>query len=149
MTYETAMPPHWVAVPLNLLQSAPERTRGRYDDIWIGVSRWNRYQYRPGPNHPIPLPPSLDEPIKSVRRRGEKAIGKVAALRDPASPHPAIREIIKDETARAEKVTASQWMTSYYAPRFTAPIDQRRLRILNAVCIGLAKVGLRATLSNK
>ena len=124
----------------------PPRKFGASDQIQFGSSPW----YNAQPDYPIDEPPTpapeFDEPLEAVRRRAEKAVGKIAVARDLKAAHPAIRQILADEAARAEKVRASRWPSSWDQPRFTASLDQRRLRLLNAICLGVAKAGLKASL---
>lgn len=126
----------------------PLRGFGAPDNVWIATPYWDRY-VKIGPNDPIPPAPMFDEPIERVRMRAAKAIGKVTACRDLSRPHRAIGLVLEDEAARAEKLRTSQWPSSWDAPRFTAPLDQRRLRLLNAICLGLAKAGLKTSLWRK
>ena len=127
----------------------PPRGFGASDDIWIGGAYWQHHEPAPGPDDPIPPAPSFDEPIEDVRKRAGKAVGKVSASRDLSSPQPAIRQIVEDEATRAEKMRTSRWPSSWDAPRFNAAIDQRRLRLLNAICLGLAKVEIKGRLWRK
>lgn len=127
----------------------PPRKFGASDQIQFGSSPW----YNAQPDYPIDEPPppapEFEESLEAVRVRAAKAVGKIAVARDLKAAHPAIRQILADEEARAEKVRASRWSSSWDQPRFTAPLDQRRLRLLNAVCLGVAKAGLRASLWGK
>ena len=126
----------------------PLRGFGAPDDIWIATPYWDRHP-RISPDDPIPPAPAFDEPIDSVRKRAIKAIGKVASCRDLSRPHRAIALVLADEAARDEKIRTSDWPSSWDAPRFTGPLDQRRLRLLNAVSLGLARAGLKTSLWRK
>lgn len=57
--------------------------------------------------------------------------------------------MLADEAVRAEKIRASDYVFSWEKPRFSTALDQRRLRLLNAVCLGLAKANLKASLRRK
>lgn len=127
----------------------PPRGFGASDDIWIGGKYWQHHEPPPGPNDPAPIAPTFDESIESVRKRVEKAVGKVARARDLSTPHPAIGLVIQDEADRAEKMRTARWPSSSDAPRFDSPLDQRRLRLLNAICYGVAKAGVKAQLWRK
>ena len=127
----------------------PPRGFGASDDIWIGGNYWQHHEPPPGPNDPAPIAPTFDESMESVRKRVEKAVGKVARARDLSTPHPAIGLVIQDEADRAEKMRTARWPSSSDAPRFDSPLDQRRLRLLNAICYGVAKAGVKAQLWRK
>jgi hypothetical protein len=127
----------------------PPRGFGAPDDIWIGADRWRIGARPPGPSDSIPTAPIFEEPIEAVRRRAEKAVGRVTASKDFSMPHPVIRQILQDETLRAEKIRNSRWPSSWDAPRFSAPLDQRRLKLLNSICLGVARAGLKVQLGSK
>ena len=59
----------------------PPRGIGASDDIWIGGNYWQHHEPPPGPNDPAPIAPTFDESMESVRKRVEKAVGKVARAR--------------------------------------------------------------------
>ena len=143
---------HWnrVAAGKKVLSkpTLPPRKFGASHQIQFGSSNWYNQ-----PDYPIDQPPppapEFDEFLEAVRRRAEKAVGKITVPRDLKVAHPAIRQILADEAARAEKVRTSKWLSSWDQPRFAAPLDQRRLRLLNALCLGVAKAGLKASLWRK
>ena len=126
----------------------PLRGFGAPNDIWIATPYWDRY-VKIGPDDPIPPAPTFDEPIERVRTRAVKAIGKVPACRDLTRPHRAIALVVADEALRTEKIRASDYVFSWEKPRFSTALDQRRLRLLNAVCLGLSKANLKASLRRK
>lgn len=127
----------------------PPRGFGTSKDIRIGQQDWRQGYRQLKLEDPVPQEPVFCESLDNVRGRATKLIGRLSVPRDLKVTHPALSRIIADEAARAEKVRTSRWPSSWDAPRFTSPLDQRRLRLLNAVCLGVAKAGLKASLWRK
>jgi len=88
-----------------------------------------------GPFASAAVPEDLDE----LYRQELKAIGRVAVPRRLDRFHHGLAQIFKQEERRRAKFAASNW--SWDAPKFDGPLDQRRLRILNAVFMALSKRG--------
>ncbi len=98
---------------------------------------------------PVLEKPVFDEPIDAVRDRVAKRLGKVAAARPLTSPHPAIQVLIeKDEKLRQARA-ADRYAYSWNTPLFDSGFEQRRLRVLNALFLGLAKLECRAAFTDK
>lgn len=125
----------------------PPRRFGAPDEVRFGAERW-LYPSQPSPDAPVPPEPVFDEPLDSVRKRAAAAVGSLSVPRDLKSPHPVVRRLLEDEAARAEKVKASPYMAPLYPPRLSMPTDHRRLRLLNAALLGLARADVRASLSS-
>jgi hypothetical protein len=142
---------HWNRVlagrPTQKKPTLPRRGFGASDRIWLrGEPSFLR---KLDDDEAVPKPPVFDETMEDVRRRAQRAIGKVRATRDLSSPHPAIRRVLDDEAKRAEKLKESPYLRVFYGPRFDAPLGQRRLRILNAISLALSKAGLEVRLASK
>ena len=120
----------------------PPRGFGAPDDIEIGSSYYERIKLE----DPIPPAPTFDETLDDVRRRAVRAIVQIVVPRDLARAHPAIAHILRDEISRFEAMKTADYVFSWNKPRFTAPIDQRRLRLLNAICLGLARADIKTKL---
>jgi hypothetical protein len=90
---------------------------------------------------PLPKPPSFPEDIALVRDRARKIIGKVRVPREPAARHPAIERLLADDEARRQKQLGSTYTFSSEAPIFEGPFEQRRLRVLNALLLAVARCG--------
>ena len=88
----------------------------------------------------------VDGERQKARRESRRQGGQGQNL---STPHPAIGLVIQDEADRAEKMRTARWPSSSDAPRFNSPLDQRRLRLLNAICYGVAKAGVKAQLWRK
>ena len=86
-----------------------------------------------GPFESAAVPEDLD----LLYEQELKAIGRVAALRKLERVHYGLAKIFEQEERRREKVAGSSW--HWDAPKFDSAVDKRRLRILNAVFMALAK----------
>lgn len=98
-----------------------------------------------------PLPSSgpfasaaVPEDIGELQARELRAIGKVTVPRTLERGHHELSRLLGQEARRWEKFAASNW--SWDKPRFDSPVDQRRLRILNALFSALARRGHSVTL---
>ena len=143
-------PGHWNRVlagrPVQKKPALPPRGFGASDMVSLGGNNWGSFG-RPNVDNALPAPPVFDEAIEDVRRRAQRAIGRIRASHDLSSPHPAVGRVLDDEAKRAEKVRTSPY--PWDEPRFTAPIDQRRLRVLNAIALAVSKAGLNVRLASK
>ncbi len=123
----------------------PIRGLGEADRIVIGGSRY--YRYSNEQISELPDPPSFDEPIESVIKRAKALVGKVKVPRNLEDPHRLIMKLLdKDDELR--KVYAEhrfQWNE----PRFDAPAPKRRLRLINAIFLGLQRAGCAPSYSGK
>jgi hypothetical protein len=98
---------------------------------------------------PIPPPPEFAESIEAVRERIAKVIGKVTIPRDIAIWHPAIDRLLKEDDKRREKQLAAPYPVSWDNPLFDAPIERRRLRILNTLFLATARMNGKPTISGR
>lgn len=93
-----------------------------------------------------PLPSSgpfasahVPEDLDLLRAQELKAIGRATVPRRLDRVHPGLTEIFKKEARRREKVAQSHW--HWDKPKFDTPVDQRRLRLFNAIFLTLARRG--------
>lgn len=127
----------------------PPRGIGQADFVWFGGARWDRLR-SPSSDDLLPPPPVFEEPIELVRRRIEKMVGRLTVPRNlDTRVHPVIRRILDDEAARREKIQTTTWGAEFFGPRFSSPFDQRRLRLLNALALGVSLADVRVTLWRK
>jgi hypothetical protein len=84
----------------------------------------------------------VPENLEALRENELKAIGKAVVPRTLERVHHGLTPIFNAEQRRREKFAANGW--SWDAPKFNAPVDRRRLRILNAVLMTLGRRGHRA-----
>jgi hypothetical protein len=88
-----------------------------------------------GPFASAAVPEGLDE----LYQQELKAIGRVTVPRKVERFHHGLAQIFKQEERRRAKFAASNW--SWDAPKFESALDQRRLRILNAIFMALSRRG--------
>lgn len=129
----------------------PPRAPGMPDTVQVGSSSGRAWQYDPAAEllEADPPPPTFPEPLDDVRLRAASRLGKVARCRDLVAALPPIQKLLQaDDKLRAKQREAS-WMASWYEPKFSSAFEQRRLRVLNAIAIGLARVGCRLEIRDK
>jgi len=90
---------------------------------------------------PLPESPAFPEDIVLVRDRVRKIIGKVSVARAQTARHPAIERLIAEDEARRQKQLTATYTSSWDAPVFDGPFEQRRLRFLNALLLAVARCG--------
>lgn len=83
--------------------------------------------------------PEVPEDLEELRAKELKALGRVAVPRTLESYHPGLKDILQKEERRRQKVANSSW--HWDEPRFDNPLDQRRLKLFNAILLALAKRG--------
>ena len=98
---------------------------------------------------PIPPPPEFAESIEAVRERIAKVVGKLTVPRDIVTWHPAIDRLLKEDDKRREKQLAARYQMSWDNPMFDAPIERRRLRILNTLLLATARMNGKPTISGR
>ena len=119
----------------------PPREPGHSGQVTIGQDQYWRMHPICGANDPEPTPPVFDEPLEDVRSRIEKRTGAVRVSPNLDLAHPTIRALLAKDDARREKQKSSPYLASFYEPIFDAPTERRRLRIINALLLALAKQG--------
>lgn len=122
----------------------PARAPGNPDTIRIGQERYN--YWRPIDIEaelatPPPEPPQFPEPIADVRERTAKRLGIVPYRRDLSSPHPLVAKLLADDNARKSTRSDAPYRLRSNDPLFASPFERRRLKILNALFVALAKAG--------
>jgi hypothetical protein len=93
---------------------------------------------------PVPPVPIFDEEMASVDGRARKLVGKVRCPRTFEPAHPLVAKLLAhDEERRREFL---KWGSSYYAPKYDAGIERRRLLIINAVFMAAHRLGCRPSI---
>lgn len=82
----------------------------------------------------------VPEDLEELRAKELKAIGTRKVSRTLDLVHPGLKHIVAREGRRRQKVAESSW-GHWDEPRFDGALDQRRLRLLNAIFLSLAKRG--------
>jgi hypothetical protein len=119
----------------------PARAPGMSDEIHLG-SRY--YWQRPLTDEellgPLPDRPEFSEDIALVRDRIRKVIGAVRVAKMTLK-HPVVSKLLDQDEARREKQTTATYTFSWEKPVFDTSFEQRRLRLLNALFLAVARCG--------
>lgn len=124
------------------------RPPGLDEETTIGDGR--PYWYRPGPTDeeilgPIPPEPPFEEPLDDVQARIEAMIGKSAVIhRNLDQPHPAVGKLLANDAERRAKAAGRTYVSSWDAPLYDSPLQQRRLRLASSILATAARCGCRA-----
>lgn len=119
----------------------PPREPGHTDEVTVGQDRYWHHQKRIDENEPEPPLPVFDEPIEAVRARVEKRTPAIRVSPGFEPAHPDIRKLLEKDERKREKLRTSSYSWAWDTPVFDAPLQKRRLRILNAILLALAKQG--------
>lgn len=69
---------------------------------------------------------------------------KVPVPRDSGLPHPAVAKLLKRDDEKRERQKGQSYVSTWDAPLYDTPIQRRRLRLLSAIFLALAREGCRA-----
>lgn len=123
----------------------PARAPGMSDEIHLGDRYyWQRSLTDEELLGPLTDPPEFPEDIALVRDRIGKAIGTVQVGRVLTIKHPAVSKLLAQDDARREKQKTATYVFSWEKPVFDTPFEQRRLRLLNALFLAVARCGGKA-----
>jgi hypothetical protein len=119
--------------------------------VSVGKSYYDRYRTlsREEVLGPIPDAPNFQEELESVERRTRDTLGKARFIKSLDHPHDAVRKQLKADDERRQKQLQSRYPMPWDGPIFETPFEQRRLRILNSIMMGVAKAGVRAALRGR
>ncbi|WP_176593122.1 hypothetical protein [Sphingobium sp. EM0848] len=90
---------------------------------------------------PVPDPPEFAEPLDDIRQRYLAEVGTPEVSRDLSGPHHKIRALLAEDAERKNLQIERGYAYGSDAPRFETAFEQRRLRILNALMMAVAKAG--------
>ena len=82
---------------------------------------------------------AVPEDLEALRAQELKAIGRATVPKTLDAPHRALVHLLKKEKLREQKDAERQW--NWDPPLFDKPLARRKLRILNAIFLALAKRG--------
>lgn len=140
----TPVPAYWMrrkAGKPSRPPALPPRPLGMKDEVVIGRGRrwfWDRGLTDEELLKPIPDPPTFAESMDEVRQRAAALIKKITPR--PSEIHPSIRNLQEEDAARRERQRLSPY-SSWDRSRFDSPLERRRLKILNALFLGLVRAG--------
>lgn len=131
----------------------PARPPGMRDTVIPGAGRYDSHSYRQWSDTellgPLPERPTFSPDLDTLRAECLKQVDKVIVPRDLSRPHPSIAKILAIDEQRRIKQLGRSYVSLWDAPRFTSPFEQRRLRVLSALLISLARAGASVRLTGK
>ncbi len=129
------------------VQRTPLGARGPAmpDTLVLGAEARSAWPYDPQAelDEPQPKEPVFEEPIEALRERVARRVGKVAMVRTLEDPHPAVRAYLDADDNRRQYRRSASWRASLDPPLFESGVEQRRLRLINSLFLGLARSGAR------
>lgn len=131
----------------------PQRRFGEHDTITIGEEPSEARRERLLLLEELPPKPTFSETLSELTARAKAAAGHVVVPKTLSKPHPIIARLLQGDDARREKSinSAYPWEHSgiYASTLFSSPFEKRRLRILNAIFIGVEKLDLHVHANGK
>ena len=82
--------------------------------------------------------------MEVVRESLDAVLPKVPVPRDLEVHHPAVAKLLKKDDGKRERQRGLSCVSSWDTPLYDTPIQKRRLRLLSAIFLALAKQGCRA-----
>ena len=128
----------------------PARGLGKSYEIHFGGDNRSGYPARPEEiaSESIAPLPEFEGDIAAVRERARTIVGRVS-YPSLAKLHPATTKLLQQDERRRAKQAASSWPSTLYTPFFDTAPDKRRLRIMNALFLALARCGCRPSTSRR
>lgn len=152
------LPPagHWarIAAGKKVTQpTLPARSPGMRDTLTPGAGRYDSYSSRQWNDEellgPLPERPTFTTDLDAVRADCLKQVDKITVPRDLSRAHHAIGKLLTIDGQRRIAQLGRGYVSSWDAPRFTSPFEQRRLRVLSALMIALTRLGASVRLTGK
>jgi len=132
-------------------QPLPPRGPGMHDDVEVGGG--NSWSYGTVADdlvgQEIPPPPSFAEDIAEVTGRVRQMVGKVIVPKTLTKPPPAIGRLLAEDERRRGKQATSEFAWSWDRPLFDSALERRRLRIINAIFLALARCGMKPSVRGR
>ena len=91
----------------------------------------------------LPGPPRFRD-LAAVSNEIRAAVRPIKVPTVLSNPHPIVARLLKQDAERKPSSSPSGYFSSRNAPRFAAPIQQRRLRILSTILNEFARLGCKA-----
>jgi len=93
--------------------------------------------------------PTFGESIEDMTTRVRKEVGKVAIPRDFSRAHHAVQTLLAADEQRRAVYLSKSYRSSWDAPFYDSAFEKRRLRLINALLLALAKLGCRPSMSRR
>ncbi|WP_457811356.1 hypothetical protein [Sinorhizobium meliloti] len=122
----------------------PPRRLGMPEFVQFGGDRRSYYSQ---PNNlaegELPPPPRFGEPVDALLSRIRVLVGNVPVPKTLSKAHRMVRRLLEQDDIRREKYLASTYRSSFDAPLFDSPFEQRRLRLYSAIFNALERQGMQ------
>jgi len=134
-----------------VVPALPPRGIGMGETIMLGRSEWQRRKEEEDALmvEDIPPLPTFPESLIDLTARVTKLVGKVPPLRSLKQPHRVIARLLEADAARLQSWRAATYPSLVDQPYFSSPYEQRRLRILNAIFMAMARLGMAPSMPGK
>lgn len=126
----------------------PDRAPGMSNEVVFGAHHYG-YGSTVDMDAPLPPDPTFETSIEAVREAVAKKIGKVTMPRGKHAWHHVIQRLFAADDKRRAKIAESRWAYSWDKPLFDNSFELRRLKILHAVFMGIAKCGGKPSIQGK
>jgi hypothetical protein len=124
----------------------PPRPPGVPDELTFGHSHhWEGSTAEPTDD--TLSPPVFEEELECVLARIREQIGTVLMPKSLSSPHPLVDGLFSADEVRRQKQLTQNY--SWNEPLFDSPFEKRRLKILNAILVALARAGHKPSIRGK
>lgn len=136
---------------LTVQQPLPPRDPGMSDEVEVG----GRTSWAHGAltdelaGEETPSPPAFPEDIADLATRVRKMVGKATVPKTLIKPHTMIARLLEEDERRREKQRSSPYAVSWDDPVFGSPFERRRLRLLNAMFLVLARCGMKPSVRGR
>jgi predicted nucleic acid-binding protein len=122
----------------------PRRGLGQADRVTLGPDP-ERWSHRPDAEIVVPPEIHFDESIEVIRARATKEVGRVVVPRSFEGAARAVAGILLEDEERRRTLAEDRF--SWKKPRFEVPAAIRRLKIINALTLGLARAGYSSSVN--
>ncbi len=93
----------------------------------------------------VPPVPTFEEDLATVEKRARKLVGKVQCPGTFEIVHPLVAKLLAHDDERRKEF--KKWHSNYYAPKYDAGIERRRLLIINALFTAASNLGCLPSMS--
>lgn len=118
----------------------PLSRRGLGESGSVEIGRRTGWYYDE-PIGELPPRPEFSEPLEVVIERARKQAGSAALPRSLANPHAHIARLLAEDEERRKQAETQRY--PIHSPKFDTPAAKRRLRLINAIFVGLSRASCR------
>jgi hypothetical protein len=129
-----------------LQPTLPPRGLGQSDELELdrGADYSQQQDEEELLSNPVLPTPVFPDSLEGVIARAKTIIGKVSRP-SFAKPHPVVGRLFSDDERRRQKQAASSYPSFLDGPLFDNPFGKRRLRMVNAIFLTLARASCRVS----